>query len=621
MNFKDDFYSTVNYDWITNKYLENTQTHVDNFSELTNIVDNYLYTEINNWTEKNVPEGYGLENFVIFYKNALNYKKRETEGLTPLLKVLTQYTSLNSFDDYVSKISDLELKGLPNLIPFRVAPDLFNSQQNMIWLDIPELIFPDSSYYDEDNELGKNLLVTWYDCQKEVLKEAGFTAKNSEKILDKVIELDKVIIKNNYNTPKQYYICDFTELQQLLPNLPLKHFFECLIGETPKKYIVSNIDFWKKFGGTFFSETMWDYLKARLIYGTVIRYSFCLTRKMEQLSSKFRNIATGINNTKSPKQQAYELTQFALGYDLSYWYSNKILSTEDIEIVKKLTDTIINSFKKEIKKSSNLTEYSKKRIINKLKNIFIQIGGPNRIVNENLTLSLEESLVDNINTISANSSRKRWQSWNKKIEKSNWITPSFTVDAYYHSQLNKITLPAGILQKPFYSKEYSVVENLSKIGFLIAHEIAHAFDIDGCFFDENGNYGEWIASSDQSYFNNIANKVKVKYHNQKIENTTINGELTLSENLADLIGFNCIENIISDNFTDQLDDFYKNFARLWRIVERTEHLEMMVLTDTHSPSKLRVNNLLSNSKTFLDLYQISEKDKMWINPNEQIIIW
>ena len=59
----------------------------------------------------------------------------------------------------------------------------------------PGIILPDTTYYTEDNEKGKELLGIWREMEEELLEKYGFTAGEIKDILDKVIALDAKLAK------------------------------------------------------------------------------------------------------------------------------------------------------------------------------------------------------------------------------------------------------------------------------------------------------------------------------------------------------------------------------------------------------------------------------------------
>ena len=111
-------------------------------------------------------------------------------GAAPVLPLIKEYQDLGSFSDFAGKIAEFELAGKPNAFPFGVAPDFMNAQLNVLWAEAPETILPDTTYYAEDNEKGKELLAIWRHMQEELLAKFGFSAEEISDLLDKVIALD-----------------------------------------------------------------------------------------------------------------------------------------------------------------------------------------------------------------------------------------------------------------------------------------------------------------------------------------------------------------------------------------------------------------------------------------------
>ena len=80
-----------------------------------------------------------------------------------------------------------------------------------------------------------------------------------------------------------------------------------------------------------------------------------------------------------------------------------------------------------------------------------------------------------------------------EVDPGDWRTHSGAalVDAYYNSDENSITFPAGILGGVFFSKDRPKYMNYGAIGVVVGHEITHGFDDTGSQKDEEGNLVDW----------------------------------------------------------------------------------------------------------------------------------
>ena len=77
------------------------------------------------------------------------------------------------------------------------------------------------------------------------------------------------------------------------------------------------------------------------------------------------------------------------------------------------------------------------------------------------------------------------------VDRSEWIMSPPTYNAYHNPPNNEIVFPAGILQPPLFDPAADDAVNYGAIGFIIGHELLHAFDDNGRHFDAHGNLREW----------------------------------------------------------------------------------------------------------------------------------
>ncbi len=113
-----------------------------------------------------------------------------------------------------------------------------------------------------------------------------------------------------------------------------------------------------------------------------------------------------------------------------------------------------------------------------------------------------------------------------------WDMTASTVNAYYSPTHNQIVFPAGILQEPFFSVNYSQSVNFGGIGAIMGHELSHAFDDTGREHDKYGNLNQWWNNKTIDAFNKAAQCIVDQYSAYKINGENINGKRTLGWHLG-----------------------------------------------------------------------------------------
>src|SRR5204862_1410646 len=102
---------------------------------------------------------------------------------------------------------------------------------------------------------------------------------------------------------------------------------------------------------------------------------------------------------------------------------------------------------------------------------------------------------------------------------------------------NALNFPAAYLQAPFFDANAPDAVNYAGIGTTIGHEISHSFDDQGAQFDAQGRLRDWWTPEDLAHFKASAAALVAQYSAYRpFSDLAVNGQLTLSENLADLAG-------------------------------------------------------------------------------------
>ena len=286
---------------------------------------------------------------------------------------------------------------------------------------------------------------------------------------------------------------------------------------------------------------------------------------------------------------------------------------------------IIETYKKRIDRIDWMGENTKAAAIKKLDTMSIKIGYPDTWNDPYKEINLRNyedggSLLGNIFAITSAQAKDMKTLLDKPVDKSGWLMPPQTVNAYYNALSNEIVFPAGILQAPFYDVNASREQNLGGIGAIIAHEITHAFDHNGAQFDENGNMNNWWTEEDYQTFQQKTKAVAELYNGLEIApNAVVNGNLTLSETVADICGLACVLEIMKGI----PDADYKAFSRVtgvFGVIPQHQMYQLLVQQDTHSPHKLR-SNMVIRLQEFYDTYEIQPDDGMYLAPEQRVSVW
>jgi putative endopeptidase len=201
----------------------------------------------------------------------------------------------------------------------------------------------------------------------------------------------------------------------------------------------------------------------------------------------------------------------------------------------------------------------------------------------------------------------------RPVDKTRWDFTPQTVNAGYTAVYNEIIFPAGIMQPPFFDPNADDAVNYGAIGFAIGHEITHGFDNRGSRYDAEGNLKSWWAPDDRKKFEEKAACVSAQYGGYEVlPGVNINGELTLSENIADLggltIAYNAFKKALAKNPQPAIDGFtpeqrfFLSYARSFAAKATPEGLKLSVQTDVHSNQRFRVNGVLSNMPQFAEAF-------------------
>ncbi len=236
---------------------------------------------------------------------------------------------------------------------------------------------------------------------------------------------------------------------------------------------------------------------------------------------------------------------------------------------------------------------------------------------------MQSAYIDNIYAVLKENDRITADLLNGECTVEDISFSAYTVNAMYMPSYNTMVLPAGILRKPIFDVNNSYEENYGAIGYIIGHEISHAFDTNGAKYDEKGNYKNWWTEADYAKFEELSKKAQLYYDGaEAATGLTVNGKLTLDENIADIAGVEVALDALARNVQQpDYKKFFESLAKTSRYTTTRDSLEVDLQEDEHSPNYIRVNYAVKSTDEFYDAYNVTADDGMYVPEADRIRMW
>ena len=220
----------------------------------------------------------------------------------------------------------------------------------------------------------------------------------------------------------------------------------------------------------------------------------------------------------------------------------------------------------------------------------------------------------------------------RKVDRREWGMTPQTVNAYYNPSFNEIVFPAAILEPPFFDMRADDAVNYGAIGAIIGHEISHGFDDWGSQYDGEGRLRNWWTAADRKAFEALGAQLVAQYGAyQPLPGQSLNGQLTLGENIADLSGLQIAwkawQRSLGGRPAPVIDGlggeqrFFMGWAQSWREKTREQRALQLLTVDPHSPPEFRANGAAVNHDAFHQAFGTRQGDGMYKPAERRLRIW
>ena len=630
IRIQDYLYEAVNGEWLKTAVIPEDRPTTGGFADLDQGVEKIMMADFRAFAagEKtsDIPE---MKYAIALYKKVLDAERRNREGIAPALPTLELLRSIQSPEALNAHAAELLLADIELPLRVGVTEDMQDAETYSFIMAGPDLILPDTSYYAEDNEAGKQLLGVWADMAAKVLAFTPLSEAEQKQYLEDALAFDALAAKK---VKSMLEWSEYTKCHNPMPTeevaaytapFDIRKLLADLYGEkAPETLIVYDPRAVKEMNGYFSAENFglyihWAYVK------TLLKATACLSEELAGLGKTYSRALRGVAADPSLEKQAYQTASELYAEPIGVYYGRTYFGEEAKKDVVDMVKKIIETYKLRMAKNGFLAESTKEQAIKKLSTIEVKMGYPDEIkpIWSKLVFDENDSLLPIMAQLTLIRQKDMLDKLHKPVDRTEWLMPGHMVNACYNPSANDITFPAAILQRPFYALSQSASENLGGIGAVIGHEISHAFDNNGAYFDEHGNLNNWWTEADFAAFKELTKGMVEQFDGIEFHGGKVSGELTVSENIADNGGMGVTLEIMHGLPDPDYRAYFRNWARIWCIKAKEEYIQLLLASDVHSPTVLRANMMPRNFPEWYEAFGVTENDGMYIAPEKRISIW
>ena len=566
----------------------------------------------------------------------MDWESRNARGAAPLkaatdaIEAVDSIEALNRY--FLETPPEEQLAGLWDA---SAAPDFMDSSHCVLGFASGNLLLEDSAEYRDLTEYGKIKKDAVTVLLKKVLVRLGYSEKEAAQKLENCFAFETLIApviltKEEMSSPdfltKVYNPVSYDEAVKLQGKLPILEELEKEGFPKAEKYLNILPGFLPKLNELYTEENL-PLIRDYLIAHSVMNAVGDLDRQCFDWRIEYRNAITGATGSLPDEARFSLAVADKLPWPVGRLYAETYLRKEDKDRILKLMDRLIEAYHGIIGEADFLSDTTKARAIEKLESISREVLYPDdwsKYECSELNYAPREEggrLWEALAAIRAYKIAENLKEYLKPVDKSKWITPPSEVNCQYFPTNNSVYIMGAFAQGAIYRSEMSDEEVLGKLGWVIGHEISHAFDSSGAQFDKDGNMLSWWTEEDYAAFLKRNEKMAAYYNAMHPwAGQDFRGGIMTGEGCADMGGMKAVLRIAKQMEGFDYDRLFRSLGEVW-LEKGSLQKAYNQINDPHPMGYLRVNGTLQQFDEFLNFYGITEGDGMYLAPEDRVAIW
>jgi putative endopeptidase len=577
-----------------------------------------------------------------FFAACMDVDELQKKGLEPVKPVLERIAALNDSKGIATLIGELAAAGDPvPLFKLEVEPDPKDTKKLILNLSPAGLpLLERETYGGADSPY----IINQYEGHVvRVFKLAGDTLKQAMGEERAVLGIEKALERASTNRAEsadpnnRYHRLTLANLKKLAPDFDFSVYFNHVTTRPIETVNVANPDYLKTVDEMITSLPI-DAWRSYFRWQILSEQSEALPKEFRHEEFVFWDSQVGEQNKPTPRwKQCAAITDQAFGEALAQDWVKMNFSPAAKAGSERLVDALEKALAGEIRTLPWMNEGTKKTAEKKLAAIRNRIGHPQRWRDYSALKVDRDDFLADLHRDALFERNYLLSKLDKPVDPDEWDILPTTLKADYARSTNSLTIPAGIIEPPFYGSAADPAVNFGGIGVLAAHELTHGFDALGSQFDEHGNARDWQSSEDRKKFAE-ATSCELAQFNEAVPKSGDPREgppvdsLTVAESTADngsvRIAYRALMDALvaqgktADNKIDGYTEsqrFFLSFAQASCENENFLPAWRAKTADPHSSGQVRVNDAVQNFEEFGKAFQCAKGKPQY--PEKSCRVW
>jgi endothelin-converting enzyme/putative endopeptidase len=629
----DDFFEYAEGTWLKNHPIPSDKTGAGYNYELPDEIEQQVRTMVERVAAKaDTPIARKIGDAYAAWMDEAGIQQR---GLEPLKPYLAKIDAVNSRNALVELMAQ---PGYAAPIGIGISTDQDDPTRYTVATGQARLGLPTRDYYLLKGEKYDAIRKAYRDYIVQLGRLAGLS--DPEGRADRILALETSISKDQWTPERRrdpvatHNPMTVAQLQKLAPEFNWAETLRSMGLGSPNKVDVAETTAVTA-AGKQIADVALSTWKEYLTFRFISDHATYLPKPFDD--ARFGFYSHTLNDV--PEQRArwkrgIQMLDNSLGEAVGQLYVAEHWPDATAKQAQELVDDVRAAYADKIAHADWMDEPTRKAALEKLGTFDPRIGHPVKWIDySNLQISRIDPLANAIA-----SEKFGWEldlsRYPKPVDRDLWYMNAQTVNAYYDPTMNQITVPAAILQPPFFDANADPAVNYAETGATtIGHEMGHGFDDQGRQYDAKGRLRDWWSKATADKYKVKAEKLAAQFDKyEPIPGVHIKGKLTLGENLADLGGLEAAydayrryvsrhgEPPVIDGYTGD-QRFFIAYAQAWQGKRREGAVRQQLLSDPHSPEKYRVNGIVRNFDPWYKAFNVQPGDKLYLPPEERVHVW